>query len=145
MLLPFFGTIILVTIASAEVAIFEVYNCQLQSLDVVIIPLKSTSSTVLSISNERVKPSTLPFCIDLIITFWSTFSEFVLLGFCESVLSQATKTNDKTSAIVRMARTTMILFLLDFITNLATIITGHQKSKKYNKCIPADFATNHIF
>ena len=138
MLLPVFGTIILVTIASAEVAIFEVYNCQLQSLDVVIIPLKSTSSTVLSISNERVKPSTLPFCIDLIITFWSTFSEFVLLGFCESVLSQATKTNDKTIAIVKMARTRTILFLLDFMVSLAEIYCGASKiSKKYNKCIPA--------
>ena len=35
-----------------------------------------------------------------------------------------------------MARTKRILFLLDFITNLAKLIAGHQKSKKYNKFSP---------
>ena len=38
-----------------------------------------------------------------------------------------------------MAIMLMIRCFLNFITNLATIIAGHQKSKKYNKCIPADF------
>ena len=53
-------------------------------------------------------------------------------------LSHATRAHDKTIAIVRMARTRMILFLLDFITNLAkTYCRASKISKKYNKCIPA--------
>ena len=63
------------------------------------------------------------------ILFFSPWSTLLLSG----VLPQATKTNDKTSAIVRMAKTKRILFLLNFITNLAKFIAGHQKKQKNNK------------
>ncbi len=72
------------------------------------------------------------------VTLYSdTISVPVLSG---SVLSQATKTNDKTSAIVRMARTKRILFLLDFITNLAKIYCGAlKKAKNITSASPLDF------
>ena len=67
------------------------------------------------------------------ILFFSPWSTLLLSG----VLPQATRAHDKTSAIVRMARTKMILFLLDFITNLAKIYCrASKKSKKYNKFSP---------
>lgn len=47
------------------------------------------------------------------------------------------KTNDKTIAIVKTARTRKILFLLDFITNLAKTYCRVSKiSKMYNKFSP---------
>ncbi len=42
----------------------------------------------------------------------------------------ATRAHDKTIAIVRMARTKRILFLLDFITNLAKIYCRASKKAK---------------
>ena len=77
--MPFFGTIILVAIASAAFAERDKYNCQLQSFDVVIIPLKSTSSTVSPISSETFKPSTCPPSMDFIIALLSTLSDPILV------------------------------------------------------------------
>ena len=56
-----------------------------------------------------------------------------------SVLLQATSAHDKTSAIVRMARTTMILFLLDFITNLAKTYCRASKKAKNITSFPRRF------
>ena len=47
-------------------------------------------------------------------------------GTCFSpTLSQAAKMHDKTIAITRMAKTLLILFLLDFILSLTILIAGH--------------------
>ena len=126
----------MVAIASAAVAERDKYNCQLQSFDVVIIPLKSTSSTVSPISSETFKPSTCPPSMDFIIALLSTLSDPILvLDFLYTVsipIKFNVKTPSETVPLINSSSPSYNVIFPSFMVNLPSNSPSYHLFPDFN-------------